>query len=193
MSNQKNIVLLLIIFVVAGATRFLPINDWLSVVSNHPIPNFTAIGAIAFMGGALIKNKWLRFVLPLSLLFVTDIIMNAFIYPEYSTGLFYDGMLWVYIPFVLSIVLGRVILKEQSPGKVVFAGFVSGIVFFLLSNFGVWMSGTMYPKTGAGLMEAYYMGLPFFRNTLMGNMVYGLLIYFAFTLASKRITKQATA
>jgi hypothetical protein len=102
-------------------------------------------------------------------------------------------MLWVYIPFILSVALGRIILKEATAGKVIFAGLVSGIVFFLLSNFGVWMSGTLYPRTAGGLLEAYYMGLPFFRNTLVGNIVYGLAIYFTIVLATKKSTEKITA
>ena len=160
MSNQKNILIIAIIFAVAAATRLIP----------HEMMNFTAVGALAFMGGAIIKNKYLRYILPVVVLAITDLVLNMVIYAEFTEGsFFYEGMLWVYIPFLISVFIGRLILKEQTPGKVVFAGFVSGIVFFLISNFGVWLSGTMYPKTGGGLLEAYYMGLPFFRNTLMHN------------------------
>lgn len=184
MSSQKNILVLFIICIIAAATRLIP----------SEMVNFTAIGALAFMGGAMIQNKWLRYALPIGLLAITDVILNTVIHSEYTGGtFFYDGMLWVYIPFIISVALGRIILKEATAGKVLFAGIVSGIVFFLLSNFGVWMSGTLYPKTLGGLAEAYYMGLPFFRNTLIGNVVYGLAIYFAFTLAVKKTTNQVAA
>ena len=184
MLNQKNILLLFIICMVAAATRLIP----------YEMVNFTAIGALAFMGGAMIENKWLRYILPIGLLAITDLVLNTVVHSEFTGGsFFYEGMLWVYIPFILSVALGRIILKEASAGKVIFAGLVSGIVFFLLSNFGVWMSGTMYPKTGGGLLEAYYMGLPFFRNTLLGNIVYGLAIYFTFVFVTKKSTKEATA
>lgn len=184
MTGQKNFLILFIICLVAAATRLIP----------SELVNFTAVGALAFMGGAIIDNKWLRYALPIGLLLVTDLVLNTVVYSEFTNGaLFYDGMLWVYIPFVISVAIGRIILKEASVGKVLFAGIVSGIVFFLISNFGVWMSGTMYPKTAGGLLEAYYMGLPFFRNTLLGNIVYGLAIYFAFTMATKKTTKEIAA
>jgi len=184
MNSQKNIFILLVIFIIAASTRLIP----------DSLQNFTAIGAIAFMGGGLIKNKWLKYLLPLGLLAITDIILNTVVYSEFTNGsFFYTGMIWVYIPFVLSVFIGELSLKRKSVGKVMFAGVASGIVFFLLSNFGVWMSGTMYPKTAGGLLEAYYMGVPFFRNTLASNLIYGLVIYFAYTLATKESKQKATA
>ena len=185
MNSQKNIIILLVIFVIAAATRLIP----------DSLQNFTAIGAIAFMGGALIKNKWLKYLLPLGLLAITDVVLNMFVYSEFTNGsLFYSGMIWVYIPFVISVFIGEMVMtKRKSGSKVVFSGILSGIVFFLLSNFGVWMSGVMYPKTMGGLLDAYYMGVPFFRNTLLSNVVYGLVIYFAYTLATKESKQKIAA
>ena len=183
MLNQKNILLLFIICMVAAATRLIP----------YEMLNFTAVGALAFMGGAMIENKWLRYILPIGLMAITDLVLNTVIYSEFTGGsFFYDGMFWVYIPFIISVAVGRIILKEASAGKVVFAGLVSGIIFFLISNFGVWMSGSLYPKTAGGLLEAYYMGLPFVRNTLAGNIVFGLAIYAAWEFAAKKSIKKAT-
>ena len=148
MNSQKNIIILLVIFIVAVSTRLIP----------DSIQNFTAIGAIAFMGGALIKNKWLKYILPLALLAITDVILNTVVYSEFTNGsLFYSGMIWVYVPFVISVFIGEMVMtKRKSGSKVIFSGILSGIVFFLISNFGVWMSGVMYPKTMGGLLEAYY-------------------------------------
>jgi len=184
MKAQKNTLIIVGIIAVVAASRLLP----------DSIANFTAIGAIAFMGGALFKNKWLKYLLPLAILALSDLALNTFVYSEFTNGsIFYKGMLWVYLPFIVSVFLGEKMLKNIKVSNVLLTALASGIVFFLLSNFGVWLSGTIYPKTGAGLIEAYTMGIPFFRSTLLGNMVYGLVIFFAYQIATNSISKKSIA
>lgn len=184
MKTHKNTLIILGIIVLVAASRLLP----------ESIANFTAIGAIAFMGGALFENKWLKYLLPISILAISDLALNTLVYSEFTnSGLFYDGMLWVYLPFVISVFIGQRMLKQMNVSKVLLTALVSGSIFFLLSNFGVWMSGVLYPKTATGLVEAYTMGIPFFRSTLLGNMFYGLLIYYAYQFATKTSTSKTLA
>ena len=184
MKFQKNLWIIVAIIVIAALSRLLP----------NSIANFTAVGAIAFMGGALIKNKYLKYLLPISILMISDIVLNTVIYSSFTGGsLIYEGMLWVYIPFVLSVFIGEKMLKKLNFGRVIGTALVSGLVFFLLSNFGVWMSSALYAKSFAGLLEAYAMGVPFFRSTLMGNAVYGVLIYGAYYFATQRASQKSIA
>ena len=184
MKIQKDLWIIVLIIVIAAASRLLP----------ESIANFSAVGAIAFMGGALFKNRIFKYLIPVLILALSDVVLNSMVYSEFTEGsVFYSGMLWVYLPFLLSVFIGESVLQKLSAGRVFGTAMLSGLVFFLLSNFGVWMSGTLYPKTGAGLIEAYTMGIPFFRNTLIGNVVFGFLIYGAYLMATRYAMNRKTA
>ncbi|MCX6312328.1 MAG: hypothetical protein NT084_11920 [Bacteroidetes bacterium] len=144
-----------IALIFAASTRLFP----------HP-DNFTAIGAMGLFAGAIMNNRTLSLVLAMAVMFVTDSIIG-----------FYDGF-WVdYIAFALSIVLGWIISKKQNMLSITTASIASAILFYVISNFGVWAGGGMYPMTGAGLGVCYIKALPFFYNGLLSQVLYGGLLF----------------
>jgi len=64
----------------------------------------------------------------------------------------------------------------------------ASIIFFLVSNFGTWMSGMMYPKTGAGLIACYTAAIPFFQGTFISDLVYTTVLFGSFELVKKYYT-----
>lgn len=154
-----------LIVITAASMRLLP----------HPA-NFAPIGAMALFGGASISNKKLAIILPLVTMFVSDL----------SLG-FHNTMVWVYGSFILITLLGIGLRKQMNIGNLLLASVASSLLFFVITNFGVWFSGTMYDKTFAGLLECYYMGLPFFRNTFLGDLFYNGLIFGSYYLISTKI------
>ena len=68
------------------------------------------------------------------------------------------------------------VMKKWKPHWLV-ASVSFSILFFMLSNFGVWIEGGMYPMTGVGLMECYAAAIPFFGNTLLGNVFYAYIMF----------------
>jgi len=76
--------------------------------------------------------------------------------------LWYAAILW----------LGTALRKDAKPLPIVGAALGSSVSFFLVSNFMVWAAGTMYPKTWAGLVTCYDLGVPFFRHTLEGDLLF---------------------
>ncbi len=134
----------------------------------HP-PNFAPIGALALFSGANFKTKR-AFLLPLSAMFLSDIIIGL-----------HDTMIFVYGSFFLIAFLGR-FLKKVSPIKLFDVSLLSSLLFFLITNFGVWLVSDMYSKNAGGLFIAYLLGLPFLRNTIIGDIVYSFTFFYGYEL-----------
>lgn len=127
------------------------------------LPNFAPIAAMALFGGTYLNKKY-AFGLPLLALFVSDIFIG-----------FYNFwiMLSVYGCFFLIGLLGRWLKKNKTIANVVGASIFGSLIFFLVTNFAVWaIPHSMYPHNLHGLLQSYIMGLPFFRNTLLGDLFY---------------------
>jgi hypothetical protein len=134
-------------------------------------PNFTAVAAIALFGGARMSNKFFAFLIPLAALFLTDLILG-----------FHETMLPVYIAFGITVMLGMSIRNRTSALNVASASIAASAIFFLITNFGAWISMPFYTKDMAGLIQAYAAGLAFFHDGSMGispfvNTILGDLLY----------------
>lgn len=153
---SAKIALGLVFVLVALLSRFLP----------HP-PNFTAIGALALFAPALFAGvripKAFAILLPLSVLFLSDLVIG-----------FYPGLTFVYLGFAVLAVMGFALKPQRSWGRALVAAPAASLVFFLLSNFGVWLTAGLYAKTLAGLTECYLMALPFIGNQLLGDLTFVL-------------------
>jgi hypothetical protein len=166
MKNPKNSTIIIsVLIIVAALSRLMP----------HA-PNFTPIGGIALFGAAHFTKKYWAFIIPAIALWASDLILNNIFYAQYFDGfvLFSDSFYWTIAAFaaIVLIISATKLLKEVKPLKLLGASFTASIIFFLVSNFGSWMSGITYPKTGAGLMACYTAGIPFFWNTLAGDLFY---------------------
>ena len=148
------------------------------------MPNFTPIGAMALFGGAYLKNKYHAFLIPLASLWLSDLVLNNFIYSYYSDfTLFYPGFLWQYISFILIILIGYLFLKKLNIKSVFTTTIISSLLFFIVTNFGVWISGTMYSLDLQGLIACYVMALPFYKGTLLGFITYSAFLFGALELS----------
>jgi len=150
------------------------------------IPNLEPIGAAALFGGAMLGSWSLRLLVPFLALFLGDLVLAQFI-PGYSTHLFSANFLMVYVAFGITVVIGkRFIGKDTRMSNVVGAALMSSLAFFLITNFGSWLTYTTYPKTLLGLIECYGAGLAFYKhdvfgsfflNTVMGNVLFSTLAF----------------
>lgn len=164
---MKNKFSLAILFIVAGALiRLLP----------HP-HNVTPIAAMALSGGIYLGRKNLSFLIPFVTLFVSDLLLNNTInrvfFPD-QTGfiVWSDYMLYSYLAFGLTVVLGSFLKHLDKSQKIIGGALISSLLFFVITNTGLWMSGTLYPKSFGGLMACYAAAIPFFVNTLIGNFIF---------------------
>ncbi len=151
------------IILVAALSRLLP----------HP-PNFTPIIAMGLMGGVYFKNKQLAVIIPLLAMMVSDLLLG-----------FHGTMIWVYSSIAIVTLCSSFIKPKLS--TVGLASFSASIFFFLVTNFGVWISGTFYPKTLSGLGTCYMAGIPFLQNAIVGDLMYTAILFGAFEMAKKSI------
>jgi hypothetical protein len=142
------------------------------------MPNFTPIGAMALFGGAYLKNRYHAFLIPMISLWLSDLILNNFIFSFYSEFTwFYPGFLWQYISFILIIVIGHLFLKKLNFKNIFITTISSSLLFFIITNLGVWISGSMYTLDFQGLISCYIMALPFLKGTLLGFICYSTLLF----------------
>lgn len=145
-----------IILVILGiTTRFLP----------H-LPNFTAVGAVAIFAGIYLPKKY-AFWLPVFIMVLSDIILGFYSYPIMAA---------VYGCFLVNSYLGYKIGQNKKISTVIGGTLLGNVFFFLITNWAVWAFGTMYTPTLTGLGLSYYFALPFWRNQIMGDLVYIVLL-----------------
>jgi hypothetical protein len=145
---------LLILF--AAFTRLFP----------HP-HNFTALGAMAVFGGSVIKDKKLAFLLPLLALLLSDVCLQLF---TATKGFYGTTQFFVYAAFIIITGLAMLI-RKASVANIAFAAVWSAVIFFAISNFGVWISSTTYAHNLTGLLSCYAAAIPFYKNEFFGNFV----------------------
>lgn len=163
--------LLAVLIVAAALTRLLP----------HP-PNFSPVEAMALFGGAYFASRAWAVLVPLAGMFVSDLalgLINGGNYSEYFLG---AGFLLVYAAIVLSTLLGFGLRGKVSGARVLGYSLAGSVLFFLVTNFGAWLSIPAYPKTPAGLASAYAAGLPFFQWTVLGTLFYAAALFGGFAL-----------
>lgn len=154
MNKATQLWVVLVLIIVAAVTRLLPLP-----------PNFTPILAIAFFAGSRISKTWVAYAIPFVALLISDLMIG-----------FYPGMALVYVSFLIMVALGMKASARGVAGHAAF-GTLGAVLFFLLSNFGVWWITAMYPKTWEGLLQCYTMGLPFFRNTFLSLWFFSSFLF----------------
>ena len=160
-ANHSRLVTLLGAIVAAAALRLVP----------HP-PNFTPIGAMALFSGAYLGRRPLAFVAPIGALLLSDLILG-----------FYHGQATVYFSVALIVMVGMLALRRVSPIRVGAAALASSVLFFIITNLGMWYFSGFYPRTTAGLEACFIAAIPFFQNTVAGDLFYATLLFGGFRLA----------
>lgn len=153
----------------------------------HP-QNVAPIAAMALLGVAYFSNKYHVFIVPVLAMWLSDLAINNILYHRYFDHFvwFYPGFYWTYLAFVLIGSGAILLLKKVSVKTILPASLLASITFFLVSNFGVWASGIMYPKDVNGLIACYSAGIPFFKNTLIGDLFYCGILFGIFEIAKKK-------
>ena len=145
----------------------------------HP-PNFTPVIAVAMMSGYFFKNINFSFLILLVAMFLSDLFIG-----------FYENVIFVYGALLLITFIFYKISKKINFKNLFIFGFVGSLIFFVISNFGVWLLGSPgvfdapYERNLNGLIECYILAIPFFGNTFLSTLIFAYpAIFFYKTLAT---------
>jgi len=164
------------LIVLAALTRVLP----------HP-PNFSPVASIALFGGAWFASRGWAVAVPLVGLLISDLVLasiNGGLYASWFGG---RDMLAVYGCIVLTTVIGFRMRGKVGGGSILGYSLLGAVLFYLVTNFVAWLGNPMYPQTGAGLMASYVAGIPFFRWSVLGTLVYSAALFGGFALLRAQV------
>ena len=186
--KNKDIILAMGCILIGFAYRLIP---------NHP-PNFTPVAAMALVGGMYMNKRLLAFLAPLAALYIGDLILNNTILRSFFTEqtgfiLWSEYMTFTYLAILATVAIGILLRHNGVSTKIVAGGLFSSVLFFLVTNFGSFLTLPMYPKTGVGLIACYEAAIPFFRNTLVGNYVFGTIFIGGIELIRSYTTRKEMA
>jgi len=139
------------------------------------LPNFTALSAIALFSGFYFTNSLVAFCVPLTAAFISDCLLG-----------FYPGFPFVYLSYGLIISLGTFVRPSTLLTKALTTATAS-LLFFFVTNFGVWYSTGLYSNSLSGLAACYIAGLPFLFNQFLGDLTYVCLISFTVLATEKNL------
>src|SRR3989338_701218 len=166
--NQK-LIIIFILVTLGVATRLLP-HWW----------NFTPIAAIALFAGVYF-NWRTAVILPLSAIFLSDLFIGFYALPI---------MISVYGSFILTGLIGSLVKRQKSFEVILAATIFSSVLFYLITNYAVWQFSPWYEKSLAGLGQSYYLALPFFRASLIGDLFYTGVLFGSYELVSWLVFKR---
>lgn len=146
----------------AALTRVLP----------HPW-NFTAVGAMCLFGGATFQRRWAALAVPMVALLISDVAI-AFLQYGGDLSTMTSFKYWL---FAATVGLGMLLRGRTSVANVGGMAIAASVMFFLVSNFNVWLGSTTYPQTAGGLLTCYVAAIPFAQNMLYANLLYSAVLF----------------
>src|SRR3972149_11572039 len=171
-ARMTEVWLCMFLILLAVVSRLLP----------HP-PNFTPLAAVGLFAGAYLGAR-IFWRVPGTALLVSDMVIG--VYPPVV-------MVFVYGAFILCAYIGRAFLHERHSLLRLGGATLSGaVIFFILSNLGDWLTGLNYPLTLDGLLDCYIMAIPFFRNTLLGDLFYVACLFGVYAMCSRMLCNLRT-
>lgn len=159
MTTKNKLIISAILIALGVACRLLP-HLW----------NFAPIAAIALFSGTYLGRRYAA-VVPVAAMLIGDLFIGFYAW---------HLMLAVYGCYVLIGLMGAWIKKYKSLETIIAGSLLASVIFFLATNLAVWQFSPWYAKNLQGLIHCFAMALPFFRNTLLGNLFYTAVLFGAY-------------
>ncbi len=156
MNNDRKKILAVLVILILVFFRLIP----------HP-PNFTPILAISVFSGIKFKSNLFSYFVPVLAMFLSDVIIG-----------FHSGMYLTYATLIIAAAVSKRFNNINS------AALSSSFLFFLITNFHVWVISSTYPKTLLGIIECYTLALPFFAMTLLSTFFFTYSLFYGFSYLS---------
>ncbi len=139
------------------------------------IPNFTPVIALALFSGAYVNRKY-AVIMPVLLMILTDFVLGM-----------YNSVVFTWTAIALSAMLGMRLRGRKTFGTVVFNSILSAVLFFAISNFGVWLMSGMYAHNLSGFVRCFILAIPFFKNTFLSTVIYTAVLFAMYETIAVRI------
>lgn len=164
--KKNNTVFIIGLILIAALSRLLP----------HP-SNFAPLGGMALFGGYYFSKKWHSFAVTAGSWWLTDLVLNNVVYKQWFPIFTWvsPSFITVAISLLVIILISKALIKKISFNAIILASVLSSIAFFVITNFGTFLE--RYPQNIAGLTAAYTAAIPFFKNTLMGDLLYSGILF----------------
>ena len=153
LKNLKYFILPIGLILILSFSRLIP----------HP-SNFTPILAVGVFAGFYFRNFILSLFIVIISMFIGDLVIG-----------FHNTMIFTYSSLILAVAIG-LLIKKFNFKEIIFSGLSSSVVFFIVTNFGSWLTLEMYEKNFSGLLQSYFMAVPFFHNTLISTLIYLIVL-----------------
>jgi hypothetical protein len=145
--------------------------------------NFAPMTAMALFAAATLTDRKLGVFVPLLALFASDLCIEVLHrYGVMPTWGIYEGMWATYLATFLIALMGLALRKHRTVPNIAGMTLAGSLVFFIVSDLGVWLPGTLYPLTVRGLIACYVAAIPFLKNSLLGDAVYATALFGGFAL-----------
>lgn len=164
--STAGVLLAICLILAAVSLRLLP----------HPA-NFAPVTAVAIFGGAVLPRRLALWV-PLAAMAVSDAIIGFHSLVPVTWGF-----------YALVALASSHWLRQRNIFRGALVTIGSSVGFFVVTNFGVWATSGMYAHSWAGIVRCYEMALPFFRNTVLSDVVYTAALFSVYVLATKLAAK----
>ena len=151
--------------------------------------NFVPVFAMILFASVHLKNKLQAILISIGALWLSDLYINNWgKYAEYHNEFIFISSPFNYLSYLLIALIGFKLFQNTISIKKVFgSSLFVGVVFFIVSNFGVWISGSLYPLTFDGLLSCYTAAIPFFRSTLSSNMLFSFILFGGYYALQKEV------
>jgi hypothetical protein len=188
MMKHNNTIIAVILFMMVGAfARLIP----------H-MPNFTPVESLTIFGAAYLSKKHWAFILSVFVMYVSDFIINNTIarsfFPDVEGIVWFSNyMLYNFVAMALIVLVSSRIITKVNIKNVGVSVLMASIIFFIITNFGSWAGDkSLYSNDLNGLMASFTAGIPFFRNSLLSNIVFTTVIFGSFEIYTSIAAKQKT-
>lgn len=131
-------------------------------------PNFTPVAAAALFAGTMLRHRGLAIAVPFAGMIASDAVLG-----------FYDWrvMSVVYVALALPAAIGMLAKHIRVSRMLAPAAMTGSLLFFITTNLAVWAFSGMYPQTMDGLLACYIAALPFLKNTIAGDLFWGVALF----------------
>ena len=161
--SLKHFILPIGLILVLSFSRLIP----------HP-SNFTPILAVGVFAGFYFRNFILSLFIVISAMFISDLVIGL-----------HSTMIFTYSSLILAVAIG-LLIKKFNFKAILLSGLSSSVIFFVVTNFGSWLTIEIYEKNFSGLLHSYFMGIPFFHNTLISTLIYLVVFKLLLEFSTKK-------